>query len=180
MKNGDHVDADQILIRLDDTQTRANLGIIRKRLNELSARRARLVAERDDKSAISFPADLLSNAGDDGVANILAGERQLFNDRLASRQGQKSQLRERIQQLKQEVDGLVAQEKGKRIEIELVNKELGSLQRLFDQGIVPAAKVYSLQRDSARLTGELGNLVSSIAADQRQNYRNRASDHSDR
>ena len=163
VKNGDHVDADQILIRLDDTQTRANLGIIRKRLNELSARRARLVAERDDKSAISFPTDLLSYAGDDGVANILAGERQLFNDRLASRQGQKSQLRERIQQLKQEVDGLVAQEKGKRIEIELVNKELGSLQRLFDQGIVPAAKVYSLQRDSARLTGELGNLVSSIA-----------------
>ncbi|MFS8114030.1 HlyD family type I secretion periplasmic adaptor subunit [Rhizobium jaguaris] len=163
VKNGDHVDADQILIRLDDTQTRANLGIIRKRLNELSARTARLVAERDDKSAISFPADLLSNTGDDNVASILAGERQLFSDRLASRQGQKSQLRERIQQLKQEVDGFVAQEKGKRTEIELVNKELGSLQRLFDQGIVPAAKVYSLQRDSARLTGELGNLVSSIA-----------------
>ncbi|MDL2402609.1 HlyD family type I secretion periplasmic adaptor subunit [Rhizobium mayense] len=163
VKNGDHVDADQILIRLDDTQTRANLGIIRKRLNELSARTARLVAERDDKSAISFPADLLSNTGDDNVASILAGERQLFSDRLASRQGQKSQLGERIQQLKQEVDGFVAQEKGKRTEIELVNKELSSLQRLFDQGIVPAAKVYSLQRDSARLTGELGNLVSSIA-----------------
>ncbi|MEF0944182.1 HlyD family type I secretion periplasmic adaptor subunit [Rhizobium sp. BR 362] len=163
VKNGDHVDADQILIRLDDTQTRANLGIIRKRLNELSARTARLVAERDDKNAISFPENLLSNADDDNVANILAGERQLFSDRLASRQGQKSQLRERIQQLKQEVDGLVAQEKGKRIEIELVNKELSSLQRLFDQGIVPAAKVYSLQRESARLTGELGNLVSSIA-----------------
>ncbi|MBB4568767.1 HlyD family type I secretion periplasmic adaptor subunit [Rhizobium leucaenae] len=163
VKNGDHVDTDQILIRLDDTQTRANLGIIKKRLNELSARTARLVAERDDKTAISFPENLLSNADDDSVASILAGERQLFSDRLASRQGQKSQLRERIQQLRQEVDGLVAQEKGKRIEIELVNKELSSLQRLFDQGIVPVAKVYSLQRESARLTGELGNLVSSIA-----------------
>lgn len=163
VKNGDRVDAGQILIRLDDTQTRANIAILAKRLNELAARTARLVAERDGKDAITFPADLLANAGNDDVKSILAGERQLFNDRMASRQGQKSQLRERIQQLKQEVEGLVAQEKGKRVEIELVTKELGSLQQLLAQGIISATKVYSLQRDSARLTGELGNLVSSIA-----------------
>ncbi|QND45685.1 HlyD family type I secretion periplasmic adaptor subunit (plasmid) [Rhizobium lusitanum] len=163
VKNGDRVDAGQVLIRLDDTQTRASLAIFRKRLNELAARTARLVAERDGKDAIAFPADLLSNGGDGDVNNILAGEQRLFNDRLASRQGQKSQLRERIQQLKQEVEGLVAQENGKRIEIQLVGKELGSLQQLLAQGIISATKVYSLQRDSARLTGELGNLVSSIA-----------------
>ncbi|HEY0121030.1 MAG TPA: HlyD family type I secretion periplasmic adaptor subunit [Rhizobium sp.] len=163
VKNGDRVDAGQVLIRLDDTQTRASLAIFRKRLNELAARTARLAAERDGKDAIAFPADLLSGADNGDVKSILTGERQLFNDRLASRQGQKSQLRERIQQLKQEVEGLVAQEKGKRIEIELVGKELASLQQLLDQGIISATKVYSLQRDSARLTGELGNLVSSIA-----------------
>lgn len=163
VKNGDRVEAGQILIRLDETQTRANIAILTKRLNELAARTARLAAERDGRDAIAFPADLLANADSDDVKSILAGERQLFNDRMASRQGQKSQLRERIQQLKQEVEGLVAQEKGKRVEIELVAKELGSLQQLLAQGIISATKVYSLQRDSARLTGELGNLVSSIA-----------------
>ncbi|MBB3609482.1 HlyD family type I secretion periplasmic adaptor subunit [Rhizobium sp. BK602] len=163
VKNGDRVEAGQILIRLDETQTRANIAILTKRLNELAARTARLAAERDGRDAIAFPADLLANADNDDVKSILAGERQLFNDRMASRQGQKSQLRERIQQLKQEVEGLVAQEKGKRVEIELVAKELGSLQQLLAQGIISATKVYSLQRDSARLTGELGNLVSSIA-----------------
>jgi HlyD family secretion protein len=163
VKNGDRVEAGHVLIRLDDTQTRASLAIFRKRLNELAARTARLAAERDGKDAITFPADLLSNAGNDDVKNILAGEQRLFNDRQASRQGQKSQLRERVQQLKQEVEGLIAQEKGKRVEIQLVGKELGSLQQLLDQGIISATKVYSLQRDSARLTGELGNLVSSIA-----------------
>lgn len=163
VKNGDRVDAGQLLIRLDDTQTSANLAIIRKRLDELSARTARLVSERDGASAIAFPADLLSRAGEDEIARTIAGERRLFDDRLASRQSRKSQLVERIQQLRQEVEGLVAQENGKRTEIDLIAKELSSLQRLFDKGIVPAAKVYALRRESASLTGELGNLVSSIA-----------------
>lgn len=163
VKNGDRVEAGQILIRLDETQTKANIAILTKRLNELAARTARLVAERDGRDAIAFPPDLLANADSEDVKSILAGERQLFNDRMASRQGQKSQLRERIQQLKQEVEGLVAQEQGKRVEIELVAKELASLQQLLAQGIISATKVYSLQRDRARLTGELGNLVSSIA-----------------
>ncbi|TWB57716.1 HlyD family secretion protein [Rhizobium sp. ERR 922] len=163
VKNGDHVAAGQVLVRLDDTQTRANLSIIRKRLNELSARTARLAAERDGRQDIDFPADLLSFAEDADVAAILAGERRLFRDRQISRDGQKSQLHERIQQLRQEIDGLVAQEEGKRREIALIAKELGSLEGLLDQGIISATKVYSLQRESASLNGDLGNLVSSVA-----------------
>lgn len=163
VKNGDHVAAGQVLVRLDDTETRANLSIIRKRLDELSARTARLASERDGKSDIAFPEDLLSSAGSADVASILAGERQLFRDRRASREGQKSQLHERIQQLKQEIEGLVAQEQGKRREIALIGKELGSLEGLLNQGIISATKVYSLQRESASLNGDLGNLVSSIA-----------------
>ena len=163
MCSSDLVAAGQILVRLDDTQTKANLAIIRKRLNELSARTARLVAERDGKDEITFPADLLSAAGSEDVGAILAGERRLFRDRQTSREGQKSQLRERIQQLNQEIAGLVAQEQGKRSEIALIGKELGSLEGLLNQGIISATKVYSLQRESASLNGDLGNLVSSIA-----------------
>ncbi|RAX40855.1 HlyD family type I secretion periplasmic adaptor subunit [Rhizobium tropici] len=163
VKNGDHVAAGQVLVRLDDTQTKANLAIIRKRLNELSARTARLAAERDGRQDIAFPTELLSDATDADVAAIMAGERRLFLDRHASREGQKSQLQERIQQLKQEIEGLVAQEQGKRREITLIARELGSLEGLLNQGIISATKVYSLQRESASLNGDLGNLVSSIA-----------------
>lgn len=163
VRNGDHVDAGEVLIRLDDTQTKANLAIIRKRLNEIGATTARLVAERDDASAITFSKDLLARAGDEEVGGIMTGERRLFDDRMASQRGRKSQLRERIQQLNQEADGLVAQEKDKRTEIELIEKELASLQPLLNQGIIAASRVYSLQREGARLTGELGNLVSTIA-----------------
>jgi HlyD family secretion protein len=163
VRNGDHVEAGQVLLHLDDTQTRANLAIIRKRLDELAARTARLAAELDDKPAIAFPASLVEKADDQEARDLMSGETRLFNDRLASRKGRKAQLRERIGQLNQEIDGLVAQQKGKQVEVDLVNKELASLQRLSDQGSVAATKVYDLQRESASVTAELGNIVSSIA-----------------
>jgi len=163
VKNGDVVEAGQILIHLDDTQTRANLAIVTKRLNELSARTARLVAERDGAPSIAFSEELLAKASDPEAARSIEGEERLFANRRSSLVGRKAQLRERIQQLKQETEGLVAQETGKRQEIALIEKELESLQRLFDQGLVPANRVYALQREAASLTGELGSLVATEA-----------------
>lgn len=163
VKNGDHMEAGRILIHLDDTQTRANLAIVRKRLNELSARTARLEAERDGADIIEFSEELVSKAGDVDVRRSIEGEKRLFADRRSSRMRHKAQLRERIEQLKQEAEGLVAQETGKRQGIALIEKELESLRRLFDQGLVPANRVYALQREAASLTGELGSLVANEA-----------------
>ncbi|RUL96984.1 HlyD family type I secretion periplasmic adaptor subunit [Rhizobium chutanense] len=163
VKNGDVVEAGQILIHLDDTQTRANLAIVTKRLNELFARTARLVAERDGAQSIAFSEELLAKASNPEAERSIEGEKRLFANRRSSLVGRKAQLRERIEQLKQEAEGLVAQETGKRQEIALIEKELESLQRLFDQGLVPANRVYALQREAASLTGELGSLVATEA-----------------
>ena len=53
--DGDHVKAGDLLVRLDDTVTRANLAIVTKALTELDARKARLEAERDGTETIKFP-----------------------------------------------------------------------------------------------------------------------------
>src|SRR6476660_7580054 len=55
VRDGDRVKANDILVRLDDTQTRANLAIVVKALNELMARQARDEAERDSADKITFP-----------------------------------------------------------------------------------------------------------------------------
>lgn len=161
VRDGDSVEAGHVLLRFDGTQARANLAIIRKRLKELSAVATRLQAERDAAPVLTISNTLATS--DPDSFRLLLGEQRLFNDRRASREGRKSQLRERISQLQQEAEGLAAQEKGKRLEIDLVEKELASLRNLLDQGIVSAARVYSLQRESARLTGELGNFIASVA-----------------
>jgi HlyD family secretion protein len=80
IKNGDSVRAGQILVHLDDTQTRANLAIVSKRLKELSARTARLSAERDALETISFPAELLGQRDIADYASMLEGEQRLFQD----------------------------------------------------------------------------------------------------
>ncbi|NYJ10991.1 HlyD family secretion protein [Rhizobium leguminosarum] len=163
VKNGDIVEAGRILVHLADTQTRASLAIVSKRLKELAARTARLTAERDGREAISFPETLLTHQEDPEVAAMLDGEQRLFNDRKSSVKGRKAQLAERIRQLSKEAEGLTAQQHGKQAAISIINKELASLQPLLDQGIIPATRVYALQRDAADLSGELGNLVASEA-----------------
>ena len=60
VRDGDQVKAGDVVVRLDDTVTRANLAIVVKSLDELSARQARDEAERDGAAAPSFPAELLA------------------------------------------------------------------------------------------------------------------------
>jgi HlyD family secretion protein len=162
VKNGERVDAGQVLVHLDDTQTRANLAIVSKRLKELAARTARLSAERDARDTIDFPGSLLEDRRFE-VAAMIEGEERLFHDRRASKTSRKGQLTERVAQLSKEAEGLSAQQDGKRQAIAIINKELASLQPLLDQGIIPATRVYALQRDAADLTGELGSLIASVA-----------------
>jgi len=163
VKNGDGVEAGQTLVHLDDTQTKANLGIVARRLKELDARKARLVAERDGQPEVVFPPYLSSARGAPGVAGILEGEERLFTDRQSSRLGRKAQLEERVRQLAKQADGLQAQQDGKRQALTIIEKELASLQPLLEQGIIPATRVYALQRDKADLTGELGSFIASAA-----------------
>jgi HlyD family secretion protein len=162
VRNGDRVEAGQVLLHLDDTQARATAAIVSRRLRQLAARTARLSAERDGRDAFDFPA-VVGQATADEKATLTQGERRLFADRRASLKGQEAQLRERIRQLGQQADGLVSQQAGKRQAIEIIGKELASLEPLLQQGIIPATRVYALQRDAADLTGELGSLVASAA-----------------
>lgn len=162
VRNGDRVEAGQLLARLDDTQPRANLAIISRRLTEFAARTARLTAERDGKQAIEFPASLQDQT-DLEALSVMAGERKLFDDRQISLKGREAQLKERIRQLARQSEGLVSQQDGKRRAIDIIGKELASLQPLLTQGIIPATRVYALERDAADLSGELGSLVASAA-----------------
>ena len=161
--DGDHVNAGDLLVRLDDTVARASLAIVTKGLTEFEARRARLAAERDRADTIRFPDELLQREKDSDVAQVLAAERKLFDLRRAARAGQKSQLRERIDQLAKEINGLSSQQISKEKEVALIERELIGVRDLFQKNLVPITRVTALERDATRLDGERGQLVASIA-----------------
>jgi HlyD family secretion protein len=163
VRDGDRVKQGDIVVRLDDTVTRANLAIVTKGLDELAARKARLESERDGSDQVKFPADLLARAKDPDVAAILDGERRLFDLRRNARIGQKEQLRQRIEQLNEEVRGLKAQKESKEKEIKLVLREKDGVYDLWKQKLVPLTKLTELERNEARLEGENGQLTAQVA-----------------
>ncbi|WP_244627176.1 HlyD family type I secretion periplasmic adaptor subunit [Microvirga tunisiensis] len=129
----------------------------------MTARRARLEAERDGVETIRFPMDLVSRADHAVVADLMSGERRLFDSRRASRAGQKSQLRERVAQLAEQIDGTKLQAAAKADEIDLIASELTGVQELWKKNLVPITRVTSLKREETRLRGERGQLISTVA-----------------
>ena len=152
--DGDLVKAGDVVVRLDDTVTKASLAIVTKNLDGMWARAARLEAEQRGLDKITFPPMLTDRADDPDVKGVMASETKLFEVRVNGRIGQKAQLRERITQLNEEIAGLTAQEKAKDREIELVEQELTGVRDLYDKHLVQLTRLTTLERDAARLSGE--------------------------
>lgn len=164
VREGDKVQAGDVLLRLDDTIARANLSMISKNLDELTGRRARLEAERDEAASITFPIDLVARTGaDPDTARLVEGEERLFAARRASLAGQTAQLRERATQLAQEIEGLNAQHHAKTEQAELIKGELEGVTELYEKNLIPLSRLTALQREASRLEGERGQIVASLA-----------------
>jgi HlyD family secretion protein len=163
VRDGDRVHAGDVVVRLDETVTRANLAIVTKGLGEMMARKARLESERDGLDTITFPAQLVADAGDPDRAAAMDSESKLFNLRKTARSGQKAQLRERVAQLGEEITGLAAQQNSKSKEIALVERELAGVRDLWNKSLVQLTRLTALEREAARLDGERGQLVAAAA-----------------
>jgi len=162
-RDGDVVKAGDVVVRLDDTVTKASLAIVVKTLNGLYARAARLEAEQRGEDKITFPPQLTERADDPDVKNVMISESKLFEVRVTGRSGQKAQLRERVSQLNEEIGGLSAQEKAKDKEIALIEKELVGVRSLYEQHLVQISRLTTLERDAARLAGERAQYIASRA-----------------
>jgi HlyD family secretion protein len=163
VREGSEVVPGQIVMRLDDTVTKSTLGVVRSQLDELTARQARLVAERDGEQAIDFPDELADRRTDPGVRTAIAGEEKLFESRRGTRNGQKAQFRERKSQTDEEIAGLTAQRAGKDLEARFITEELSGVAELFKKNLIPISRFMQLQREQARTEGERGQLAAEIA-----------------
>jgi HlyD family secretion protein len=161
--DGDRVKAGDLLIRLDETVTRANLAIVTKGLTELYARKARLGAERDGADTVPLPKEIAERASDPDVQEAMESERKLFELRRKARLGQKDQLQQRIAQLKEQITGLTAQQDAKSKEMSLIDQELAGVRDLWAKNLVQLSRLTSLEREDARLQGERGQLIAAAA-----------------
>lgn len=161
IREGDRVKAGQVLFRLDDAQTRAELSILRSQLLELTGREARLTAERDGLSQIDFPPELLVDTPQ--AKRIVQGESRLFDGNMLSRNSRKQQLELGISQIEEEIAGLETQLVGKTDEIHLVEAEHQRIAELTEAKLIDRTRIFSMGRERARLVGEHGEVTSAIA-----------------
>lgn len=161
---GAKVAAGDPLIRLDGSALRSELTIVEGQLSELAGRSARLTAERDEAATMSFDADILALAETSPrVAAQLDGQKRLFEARKATLAEQSELLTQRIGQITEQSNGIAAQSAALTTQLDLIEQELASQQSLLDKGLAQAGTVLALQREQARLQGQLGELAADLA-----------------
>lgn len=166
---GEQVNAGQLLLRLDESELRSSLVITESQLFELIARHGRLEAERDGNTAIVFAPLLLQAAQENNdVANLIAGQERLLVARQTSITQETDQLKKQIDQIGDEIDGILAQRNALTEQLSFIQEELTDQQSLLDRRLTSAARVLSLRRDSAQMNGSLGELAGNLSLAERR------------
>lgn len=158
---GDVVTVGDVLLRLDAEDLQANLSVIEGQLFEIIARRARFEAERDASDTLAFD-PLLDEGAPEAVESLKTGQLNLFNARLDSVARRTEQLSNRKDQIASQVQGIRAQQDALSTQLGLIDEELTSQQSLLDRGLAQASVVLNLQREQARLQGQVGELAASV------------------
>ena len=166
VKEGDVVQAGDLLIRLDETVLRANLQVVLKQADELRIRAARLTCERAGCDEPQFPPDLMARSDDPDVAQLIVSERALFDARRDARMSVKKRLQQRILQLAKEIEGLEVQKKARTKQSAIADEELEGLKKLKEQKLIQTQRFNSLEREYVDLEGQKGQLEASIAQSQ--------------
>ncbi|KIC36651.1 RTX toxin [Ruegeria sp. ANG-R] len=164
VEEGDRVEAGDTLIRLDDNLLRSELTIVEAQLYELAARRSRLEAERDSSATVVFDDELLEAAQTQvEVADLVRGQERLYHAKLETVSQEIEQLDKRRSQIRNQIEGIRAQQASANVQLGLIVEELTSQQLLLDRGLAQVATVLALRRTQAALEGELGELVAAEA-----------------
>ncbi|MGZ2256671.1 HlyD family type I secretion periplasmic adaptor subunit [Roseobacter sp. A03A-229] len=161
-RNGDVVEAGQVLVQFDATLLNSEVAIVRGQLNDIAARKARLEAERDDAAEVAFPEWLAVQEAED-VQEAIRGQQQLFDARLVSLERESEQLAERRSQYEFEIEGIGAQLEALNTQQVLIAEELRDQMSLLEKGLTQATRVSTLRREEARLLGDIGGLKASAA-----------------
>jgi HlyD family type I secretion membrane fusion protein len=160
VSNGDRVREGDVLVKLDETDTRVELSIIRSQLTELTGVYSRLQAERDGEAEVAFPEGFGST---DGTSGVIAGEMKLFLDNRAMRDSQKEQLSLQAEQLRDQIKGMEAQLASNQAEHTLLLDDITLMRKLLERKLTEGSRVRQMERELARIEGQRGEIESRVA-----------------
>jgi HlyD family type I secretion membrane fusion protein len=163
VKEGDRVKADDVLIVLDDTQTRAEAKILLEQWVALRATEVRLLAELANGEALSMPPELMVREEDSYARSIWQGQVKQFETRREALLGQRKVIVEKIHQLQSQIDGAEAQAKALSAQNQSVRAEADSVAPLVDKMLLPKPRLLQLQRTAFSLDGQIADAQANVA-----------------
>ena len=163
VKEGDRVKAGDVLIVLDDTQSRAEQDVLSQQFYVLRATDERLRAELYRAAELTIPDDLKPHMDDPNLVSIWKGQLYQFQTRAAALEGQRKVIDEKIAQLESQIKGGQAQVKAFRAQMLSVQNELQSIQPLVAQGLIARPRLLQLERSGAGLEGQAADTEANIA-----------------
>jgi len=163
VKEGDVVQRDQILIRLDRTVAQSRFETVRHQYDLLKASEARLLTEQSHGDRLIFPQELEDRRDEPRIATMLNGQERIFSTRQESYQGQGEILKARIDQLRSQSAGLRGQQASTERQLELIRKEQATVVDLVRKGLEREPRLLDLQRRAAALEGSRAESQSEIA-----------------
>lgn len=164
VREGEQIDAGDILVTLDDTRPQSAYALFKGQYLSAIGERDRLMAERDGLQNVVFSVEL------DGDKNsvVRQGQTNVFNSRRTYMMGQRAITDERKDQLRNEIVALQSQAKSEAEQIVLVKDEMVGVESLLKRGFATKPKLLTLQREAARIEGKQGELSARIAKAEQQ------------
>jgi len=169
VREGQMVEKDQVLMRLDDAVSRANFESIRQRYLGLSAMQVRLLAEQAGAKTLKFGEDLVSAAAADPfMAAQITNQRQLFQSRRQALAADLAEMDAAMESVVTQRDAAKTMLKQRESQLASLQEELRSLRGLVKDGYAPRNRLLELERaladvmaNKANLDGNILNAVSS-------------------
>ncbi len=159
---GDLVEANQPLLRLDDTAANAKLRRLIGRHDRLVLMKARLEAELDGNDSFLIPITF-DRADDPDVQAIYDRQIVELRARRTKLTAEEEVLRKEIAGLEESLRGYSAQADATKGRLDLFREELTDKAALLERQLVRKTEVLALQRAEAELFGELGELSARMA-----------------
>lgn len=153
VREGSVVLAGTPLVTLEDIRARSDVSELQERLFFLLGSRARLEAERDGLSEITFPEDLTRSREETAKA-VMAKQRELLKSQNAAQGNREGILSQRIRQIGEQTAGLEAAIAAQDRQLALLDDEIANFETLLKKGLTQASRLSSLQRDQAALSAE--------------------------
>ena len=161
VRDGALVESGETLLILDDTQAKAELGIVLGQYLTARALLDRLASERDGLEAVAFSEAM--QVDDPRARESMKNEREIFRARREDRLGEMEVLEQRIGQLGTQIDGLESLVAAKQEVVASLDEEIDDLTSLLDDGYADKQRLRELQRSRSSALGEIADHRSAIA-----------------